>query len=142
MEQKIKLVADVTVLFNNKTVLVKYKNTDNYNGQTGWFIPDDLVSFGEDPDEAAARILKEQLGIENAEVNIDNIESFTGQDKSWHIIFHYLCVTEPEPEPVISMGENVSEMKIFNVNELPDDKEISHHGWAKYTLDAILNKRK
>jgi len=64
MEQKIKLVADVTIIADDKTVLVKYKNSDNYNGQQGWFIPDDLINTGEHPDDAAIRILKEQLGIE------------------------------------------------------------------------------
>ncbi len=138
MEQKIKLVADVTLLTNGKTVLVKYKKSENYNGAEGWFIPDDLISNGEHPDDAAIRILKEQLGIESEAVKIDHIESFTGMDKSWHVIFHYVYTGDNYD---VKAGDNISEMNWFDVNELPDDKEISHHGWAKYTLQTILSNQ-
>lgn len=139
MEQNIKLVADVTIISNDKTVLVKYKNCDNYNGQQGWFIPDDLINTGEHPDDAAIRILKEQLGIETESIKIDHIESFTGMDKSWHVIFHYVYTGE---NAEANAGENVAELNWFDVNALPDDKEISHHGWAKWTLQTILSNRK
>lgn len=139
MEQKIKLVADVTIIANDKTVFVKYKNSDNYNGQQGWFIPDDLINTGEHPDDAAIRILKEQLGIETESVKIDHIESFTGMDKSWHVIFHYVYTDD---DTDFNAGENVAELSWFDVNNLPDDKEISHHGWAKWTLQTILSNRK
>jgi len=139
MEQKIKLVADVTIIADDKTVLVKYKNSDNYNGQQGWFIPDDLINTGEHPDDAAIRILKEQLGIETESVKIDHIESFTGMDKSWHVIFHYVYTGE---DTDVKTGENVAELSWFDVKGLPDDKEISHHGWAKWTLQTILSNRK
>ncbi len=139
MEQKIKLVADVTIIANDKIVLVKYKNSDSYNGQQGWFIPDDLINTGEHPDDAAIRILKEQLGIETESVKIDHIESFTGMDKSWHVIFHYVYTGE---DTDVKAGENVAELSWFDVNNLPDDKEVSHHGWAKWTLQTILSNRK
>jgi len=139
MEQKIKLVADVTIIANDKIVLVKYKNSDSYNGQQGWFIPDDLINTGEHPDDAAIRILKEQLGIETESVKIDHIESFTGMDKSWHVIFHYVYTGE---DTDVKAGENVAELSWFDVNNLPDDKEISHHGWAKWTLQTIHSNRK
>ncbi len=139
MEQKIKLVADVTIIANDKIVLVKYKNSDSYNGQQGWFTPDDLINTREHPDDAAIRILKEQLGIETESVKIDHIESFTGMDKSWHVIFHYVYTGE---DTDVKAGENVAELSWFDVNNLPDDKEISHHGWAKWTLQTILSNRK
>ncbi len=139
MEQKIKLVADVTIIANDKTVLVKYKNSDNYNGQQGWFIPDDLINTCEHPDDAALRILKEQLGMETESIKIDHIESFTGMDKSWHVIFHYVYTGD---DTDVKAGENVAELSWFDVNNLPDDKEISHHGWAKWTLQTILSNRK
>lgn len=139
MEQNIKLVADVTIISNDKTVLVKYKNCDNYNGQQGWFIPDDLIKTGEHPDDAAIRILKEQLGIVTESIKIDHIESFTGMDKSWHVIFHYVYTGEIAD---VKAGENVTELNRFDVNNLPDEKEISHHGWAKWTLQTILSNRK
>jgi len=57
-------------------------------------------------------------------------------DKSWHVIFHYVY-TGSDAE--VKAGENVAELSWFDVNNLPDDKEISHHGWAKWTLQTILN---
>ena len=85
----IKLVTDVTLLKDNKVLLVKYSDTNIYDHQKGWFIPDDLVQDLEDPDESAKRILKEQLDIEGLNPKVAFVESFIGNDKTWHIFFHY-----------------------------------------------------
>jgi len=48
-----KLVADVAVLADRQVLLVRYQDTRNYDGQRGWFLPDDYLMFVEHPDEAA-----------------------------------------------------------------------------------------
>ncbi len=130
-----KLITDITILSGGKTLLVKYKDGNKYDHQKGWFLPDDQLINYEDPDESAKRILKEQLGITNCYVKISFVESFQGNDKSWHIIFHYKAEFENDPEIIIS--GDLESCEWFDLNELPDKKEIAHHGWAFYTIQEI-----
>lgn len=128
-----KLIADVTILSGGKVMLVKYKDGNIYDHQNGWFLPDDLVKEFENPDDAAKRILKEQLDIQGSEVKISFVESFTGNDKSWHIVFHYKTNIRPEQNP--SQSEDIMAMEFFDLKNLPEKNDIAHHGWALYTLD-------
>ncbi|MBK8981739.1 MAG: NUDIX hydrolase [Ignavibacteria bacterium] len=134
----VKLVADITVLNNDNVLLVKYADKNKYDHQSGWFLPDDLVNFGEDPDDAASRILNEQLSISNAPITLDHVETFTGNDRSWHIVFHYVYRTAEIPE--IKKSEDVEILKWFSLNELPSKDEVAHHGWALYTIQSIAKK--
>lgn len=133
----VKLVADITVLNNNNVMLVKYSDKNKYDHQSGWFLPDDLVNFGEDPDDAAIRILNEQLSIGKAKVSLDHVETFTGNDKSWHIVFHYICRTAEIPD--IKKSDDVEIFKWFPLNKLPPKEETAHHGWALYTIQSVTN---
>jgi uncharacterized protein YndB with AHSA1/START domain/ADP-ribose pyrophosphatase YjhB (NUDIX family) len=167
-KKAIKLICDVALLLNDKysdektpelkTLLVKYTDTNKYDLQKGWFIPDDGIIHGEHPDDASLRILKEQLGVEGFEPALGFIESFTGGDKSWHLVFHYYIVINEHvkltneklkgvSDHVIKMKkvilnpvEDIAEMKWFPVNSLPDRKEIAHGGWAMFTIEEILSK--
>ncbi|MBK9331537.1 MAG: NUDIX hydrolase [Ignavibacteria bacterium] len=135
----VKLVADITVLSNDNVLLVKYSDTNKYDHQSGWFLPDDLVNFGEDPDDAAARILNEQLRISSEPIILDHVETFTGNDRSWHIVFHYICRTAEMPE--IKNSDDLEIFKWFSLNELPPKEEVAHHGWALYTIQSITKKQ-
>jgi hypothetical protein len=37
-----KLVADVCLIRDGEVMLVRYLNTSGYDGEPGWFLPDDL----------------------------------------------------------------------------------------------------
>lgn len=38
-----KLIADVAVLAGERVLLVKYRDVSAYDGQGGWFLPDDAL---------------------------------------------------------------------------------------------------
>ncbi len=130
-----KLITDIAIISEGKTLLVKYIDGNKYDHQTGWFIPDDQLINFEDPDESAKRILREQLGITNCDVKISFVESFQGNDKSWHIIFHYKASFDKAPE--INLSADIESFEWFDLNNLPDEKEVAHRGWALYTLREI-----
>lgn len=133
-----KLITDITILSGGKTLLVKYKDGNKYDHQTGWFLPDDMLLNLEDPDNSAKRILSEQLGISNCEVKISFVESFQGNDKSWHIVFHYK--TDLENTAEIKPSGDIESCEWFDLSNLPDKKEVAHHGWALYTLQETSGK--
>lgn len=134
--QPVKLVADVTVISGDKVLLVKYTDTNKYDHQSGWFLPDDLVNYGEHPDDTITRIAKEQLGLDSIKPGLSFIESFTGNDKSWHLVFHYKA--EIKDTSRVNTSGDILESQWFGRNSLPNAKEVAHHGWALYTLDEIL----
>jgi ADP-ribose pyrophosphatase YjhB (NUDIX family) len=134
-----KLVADVTPVAAGKVVMTRYRDTSNYDGERGWFLPDDLLEHREHPDAGAARILRDQLGWSDVQARLAQIESFGGGKGAWHLVFHYLAEL-PEPRP-IEPGANVQEAEWFDLDALPDRTELAHHGWCADTLDAILESR-
>ena len=123
------LVAHVAVLHHSSALLVKYKPTPD--NQQGWFLPNDDLHFLEHPDEAAKRILKQQLGINDASIKMVEIESFAGNNKTWHLIFDYLAF--PRSMHVVP-AQLVSEAKWFEIDKLPEAESFAHHGWGKSML--------
>ena len=134
-EIKYKLIADVALFTDNEVLLLKYKDENKYDHQKGWFLPDDLLQEFEHPDEAADRILLEQLNLSNINPSLDHIESFKGKDSSWHLVFHYKAEINNYTDIVKS--DEIAEFDWFDLSELPEKKEVAHNGWALYTIKAI-----
>ena len=130
---QIKLVADVAVTAEDRVVLVRYEDTSKYDDERGWFLPDDYLAHGEHPDDAARRIVREQVGLE-LDVRLAEIESFA--NGAWHLIFHYVGVVA-QPAPVAS-GPNVAAAEWFPLDALPPADEVAHHGWARDVLERVL----
>ncbi|MBI2844943.1 MAG: NUDIX domain-containing protein [Chloroflexi bacterium] len=129
-----KLVADVALLSEGQVLLVRYKDTSKYDGQKGWFLPDNFLNHLEHPDDAAKRILREQAGIEMPEASLSFIESFG--NGWWHLVFHYLA--ELRQAPNLNAGDNIAAMDWFPLDRLPDPKEMAHHGWGRDVLNQML----
>ncbi len=128
-----KLIADVLMVAEGKVLLVKYKDTKAYEGQAGWFIPDDYLKEPEHPDTAAARILYDQAGFKVAKLDLGFIESFG--HGAWHLIFHYKAQLAKTPK--VKPGANVAEAKWFQVGKLPPREECAHHGWAHDVIEKL-----
>ena len=132
-----KLVSDVAALSDDRVLFVRYKDRSKYDGQKGWFLPDDYLNYEEHPRDGARRVLMEQAGIEADVKSLSYIESFAGgPGGAWHIIFHYKVDLPKAARP--SLGNNVAEAKWFPVTRLPPRKEMAHDGWGIDVLREIL----
>src|SRR5215467_6887971 len=123
------LVAHIAPLHHSSALLVKYKVGPD--GQQGWFLPNDDLHHLEHPDHAAKRILLEQVGIENATLKLAEIESFVGNNQTWHLIFDYLAFPRTMK---VSTGPTVAEAKWYEIEQLPSSEEFAHHGWGRAVL--------
>lgn len=132
-----KLVADVLVVAEGRVLLVKYRDTKRYDGQAGWFIPDDYMKEPEHPESAAGRILYEQAGIKAKKLELALIESFG--HGTWHLIFHYKAALPKAPR--VKAGVNVAESKWFALGALPPREECAHDGWAHDVIEKIAAER-
>jgi len=123
------MVAHVAALHHSSALLVKYSMGPD--GQQGWFLPNDDLRYLEHPDQAAKRILKQQVAIEDATLKLVEIESFLGNNKTWHMIFDYLAF--PRTMNVLA-GKGIAEAKWFEIDKLPPAEEFAHHGWGRTVL--------
>jgi len=128
-----KLIADVAVLAGDRVLLVKYRDVSAYDGQRGWFLPDDALVRPEHPNDGAARILRDQLGLD-AEPRLDHIETFG--NGAWHLIFH--CRVDLNAPIEVAPGDNVLAAEWFPISALPPDEEMAHHGWGREVLETVL----
>jgi ADP-ribose pyrophosphatase YjhB (NUDIX family) len=129
-----KLIADVATFADGRVLLVKYRDTTPYDGQAGWFLPDDYVSHLEHPTDAARRILKEQVGIKDADPLLSYVESFG--NGAWHLTFHHRAQLD-EPSPLLPSA-NVKDAEWFQLDGLPAPEDVAHHGWAIEILTEML----
>jgi ADP-ribose pyrophosphatase YjhB (NUDIX family) len=127
-----KLVADVALLGSGRVLLVRYEDTSRYDGQAGWFLPDDYLNRLEHPGEAARRIAREQVGLE-VEPTLAEIESFG--NGSWHLVFHYRA--ELKDFGSIRAGANIAAAEWFELDALPPLDEQAHGGWAADVLSRV-----
>ena len=116
-----------------RLLLVRYRDVARYDGQRGWFLPDDALERLEHPDDGARRILREQTGLE-LPVELDHIESFG--NGAWHLIFHYRA--EASANEVIRSGENVLAAEWFALGALPEASEMAHEGWGLEVAQRVL----
>jgi ADP-ribose pyrophosphatase YjhB (NUDIX family) len=127
------LISDVAVFSGDRVLLVKYRDMDAYDNEAGWFLPDDALRHLEHPTRAAKRIAKEQLGVELGDIRLDHVESFKGNDGSWHMAFHHAANLQGELQP----AADVASAQWFALGSLPPRAEVAHHGWALTVLRRI-----
>lgn len=128
-----KLVADVTLVNGGRVVLARYRDVTNYDGQRGWFLPDDFLDHEEHPADAAKRIVRTQLGIEPPPLRLGEIESFG--NGAWHLVFHYHGTAIEAQE--IRPGDNIAAAAWFPLDSLPPASDIAHGGWALEVLGRL-----
>jgi ADP-ribose pyrophosphatase YjhB (NUDIX family) len=132
-----KLVADVFVLSEGKVLLVRYHDISKYDGQKGWFLPDDYLAFSEHPLDATRRLLREQVGLNVDQIALSYIESPGGeQGGAWHPIFHHKV--ELTKNPTLILSTNIRSAEWFGLSSLPERSSMAHAGWALDVIAAIL----
>lgn len=114
----------VPIVLELRRVLVA-EVVGGYHGQAQlgrWWLPSGLLGEGEQPGEAAARILKEQLGLDlEGVVVVGTRQVRVGDD--WHVaILMAGAVPGGEPEP----RHPVSGFAARTIAELPDQLGFWH----------------
>jgi ADP-ribose pyrophosphatase YjhB (NUDIX family) len=139
MECNHSLICDLAVVAQGTVLMVKYSDMAKYDGEAGWFLPDDVLHDLEHPTRAAQRIAREQLGLDLTGVELGHIESFRGDDGTWHMSFHHLARVASTPATV--PGRDVAAMEWFPLDHLPPRDEVAHHGWALSVLKKMKGLR-
>jgi ADP-ribose pyrophosphatase YjhB (NUDIX family) len=137
-EGRTRLVADVALYRDESVLLVKYKDVKKYDGQTGWFLPDDYLRRLEHPEDAGLRILREQVGVDLAKLDLGFVESFDSNG-AWHLVFHLVGQLGAGGEAK-ALG-NTASVQWFRRTALPPRSEVAHEGWAIDILETLTRPR-
>jgi len=137
MLPRVQLVSDVALFERDvvtKVLLVRYRRP-GYD--TGWYLPDVLLNDLEHPEEAAKRVLRDQLGVDSRKVSLSHIESFRAEGL-WHLVFHYMA--DHESGVMVYPSADIAELRWFPANALPGSADVGFSGWALKTIQRIFNE--
>ncbi len=121
------LAADVVVLADSAVLLVRPAAPPD--GAAGWRLVGDRMRFGEAPQAAARRALREQVGLDPDELVLVEVESQVAE--VWRLVFHFRCETDRPP----SLGPEISEARFFQVEHLPP---LARGAWERDVIFRVL----
>ena len=130
----VKLIADVVITAEGRVLMIE--PAGGQDGETGWFLPDDLMREVEHPEAAAARVLDEQLGLTAADLTLNHVDSFTGNDGTWHLAFHY--VARFDTIPALNPAARITRTGWFARDDLPPRDQTAHGGWHLGVIKRAL----
>jgi len=130
------LAVDAIILLNGKVVLIKRKNPPFENC---YALPGGFVEKGETVEQALAREVKEETGLDIIIIKLVGVYSEPDRDPRGRVVsLCYLAEARGEPVP----GADAKEVAVFAPSELPElafDHEQMIHD-AKEDIDEILSE--
>jgi ADP-ribose pyrophosphatase YjhB (NUDIX family) len=103
---------------NKEMLLVKRLRPEFSAGK--WLLPSAIINFGEPPEGAIKRIVKEQVGADAKEVRLLDVQSWG--DKHWDICFVYgVSIGD-----VGKLSPDVEKAEYFDRRKLPPEFRSDH----------------
>ena len=132
--------AAVFAFFGKKAkLLLIQRGNEPFKGK--WAVPGGFVDMDEELEDAVARELKEETGLEG--VALEQMHTFgkCGRDpRGRQITIVFMGVLDKRP-PKIKGGDDAAKAKWFDIEKLPKDLAFDHNEVAKFAI-ARFKKRK
>ena len=77
-----------------------------------WSLPEDNVQFGEDPEDCARRVLREQAHVTVNSVQLLYVQSSVYKDVHWDLWFIYAAEVTGDPSP----GDGAWDVNYFPID--------------------------
>ncbi|CCE05795.1 hypothetical protein BRAS3843_1480026 [Bradyrhizobium sp. STM 3843] len=137
MTHPVKPIVTVSLIEGGHVLYVHMK--DGPDAQTGLFLPNDVLNFGEDPYAGAKRVAKEQAGVDINKPDLVDVESFEGHDGTWHVCFHFRA--DIADRNALTMASFIGQTRWSSAGQLPLDSEVAHRGWYNSIAKSALAKK-
>ena len=86
-----------------------------------WYLPGVPLRFNEHPEEAAHRILTEELEVEDRSVRLLRVQSHKAEHNRWYLMFLYGC--DPlTPDELENPCEGIQELAYRELTSLPEQE--------------------
>jgi 8-oxo-dGTP diphosphatase len=109
-----------------------------------WALPGGFVRMDETLEEAAARELAEETGVDSEGVYLEQLYTFgdPGRDPRTRVITvaYFALVDSSKIKPHITGQEGISDVQWFTVHELPKETAFDHGRILEYALKRLRNK--
>lgn len=128
----------ISLIENGQVLYVNLKNGPD--SESGLFLPNDILKQGEDPYEGARRVAKGQAGVDIKNPALVDVDSFEGNDGSWHLCFHFRA--DVPNRRALAAGKSVGAMRWSGAGELPPDSQVAHRGWYNSIAKRALQTTK
>jgi ADP-ribose pyrophosphatase YjhB (NUDIX family) len=137
MTCQVKPIITISLIENGNVLYVNMK--DGPDAQSGLFLPNDMLKQGEDPYEGAKRVAKEQAGVDVKDLVLLDVDSFEGNDGTWHLALHFRA--DVASRAAALAGAGVGGMRWSGAKDLPHDTEVAHRGWYNSIAKRALQHR-
>jgi ADP-ribose pyrophosphatase YjhB (NUDIX family) len=102
----------------NELLLIKKIRPEFTAGK--WVFPSAIINFGEDPESAMKRIVREQLGVESKNIRLLDVQSYG--DKHWDICFVY----DLSIDGFGKLSQDIERAEYFDRGKLPPEFRSDH----------------
>ncbi|MDA4112728.1 MAG: NUDIX domain-containing protein [Thaumarchaeota archaeon] len=102
----------------NELLLIKKIRPEFTAGK--WVFPSAIINFGEHPESAIKRVVREQLGADSKNVRLLDVQSYG--DKHWDICFVY----DVSIDGIGSLSQDVERAEYFDRGKLPPEFRSDH----------------
>ena len=117
-EEVVHISAFAIIRRGNELLLAKRLRPEFTAGK--WVFPSVIINFGENPESAAKRIVREQLGADSKEVRLVDVQSYG--DKHWDICFVY----EVSIDGIGKLSQDIERAEYFDRGKLPPEFRSDH----------------
>jgi ADP-ribose pyrophosphatase YjhB (NUDIX family) len=113
------VTVDALIIRDNKVLLIK-RGHDPYEGY--WALPGGYVDWDETVEEAIAREVKEEVGLDVTETKFFGVYSTPLRHPRQVIAISFLLKTSGDPVA----GDDANEAKFFDFADIPDKLAFDH----------------
>ena len=120
-------------------LLVRRKH-DPYKGY--WAIPGGFVDLAEELEDAAARELKEETGLDG--IGLEQMRTFgtCGRDpRGRQITVVFMGIAAGRGQSRLKAGDDAAEARWFGIDNLPENMGFDHSEVAAYAIKRLRMKR-
>ena len=122
----IQIIANLVVRNEHGQVLFVRYDPENEK----WWLPGSDVEPYAHPDETAAQVLQQFVGIEVSACELCYVDSFRGR-RGWHVVFNYDAWADGKPG-------GPDEARWFTPGEMP---RTVHGSWEKQVVSRVCRER-
>jgi ADP-ribose pyrophosphatase YjhB (NUDIX family) len=117
-EEVVHISAFAIIRRGNDLLLAKKLRPEFTAGK--WVFPSAIINFGENPESAAKRIVREQLGADSKNVRLLDVQSYG--DKHWDICFVY----DVSIDGIGGLSQDIERAEYFDRGKLPPEFRSDH----------------